>query len=737
MLSTLKTSIIWRFLNETKAITTTTISVNNYQHRRRLNTTTRIFSDRSNIILMGSPGSGKSTVARILAKKLNKPSIDIDNDILEPMWGVKISEKLKEKGSKHFIEEEGKALMTVKAENSIISLTGSNPLHDEAMRYIANTGYVIFLDYPAKGILQRLHKMKIDRIVGQEIGTPLTDILEHRQMTYEQAYDIRILCEENESPESVSEKVIEALAVLEEDQGYVSTRQDKDSVSVQERTSLGEILLQGLAPDGGLYVPALQIPCLSKGEWSRLVNMSYRDRALRIMERLINPCDLHPSKLRLFLERAYNNETFSHEKIFPVRHLKDNHFLLELFHGPTASFKDAALQLMPQMFVDALRHNEFKTDSSRYIILVATSGDTGSAVLDGFRRHAEGSGVGVIVLFPEHGISEVQRLQMTAMSGGNVQVLGIDGDFDLCQGMVKRAFQDQDLASWLSNNGNFRLRYKNAANSITWGRLLPQIVFQVSGYLDLVEQKVISLGDEVDVCIPTGNFGNILGAFYAQAMGIPFRRLVCASNANNTLTEFINSGVYDIRSRQIQKTQSPAIDILKASNLERFIYHKSDRDSQLVRKCFKELEENQCFEVSGQLLEDIQKSLVGKWCSEAECVNTIKNCFETTGYLLDPHTAIAKFVADLVNDVDVPMIINATAHYSKFAPQVLRALGHKKDIKDKSMSELFDMASKITDSPSMHSRLKEYIKSSDVNEKVLKPNYEDVERAIKIFSHKI
>lgn len=281
-----------------------------------------------------------------------------------------ITFQLKEKGSKHFIEEEGKALMTVKAENSIISLTGSNPLHDEAMRYIANTGYVIFLDYPAKGILQRLHKMKIDRIVGQEIGTPLTDILEHRQMTYEQAYDIRILCEENESPESVSEKVIEALAVLEEDQGYVSTRQDKDSVSVQERTSLGEILLQGLAPDGGLYVPALQIPCLSKGEWSRLVNMSYRDRALRIMERLINPCDLHPSKLRLFLERAYNNETFSHEKIFPVRHLKDNHFLLELFHGPTASFKDAALQLMPQMFVDALRHNEFKTDSSRWVYSV-------------------------------------------------------------------------------------------------------------------------------------------------------------------------------------------------------------------------------------------------------------------------------------------------------------------------------------------------------------------------------
>ncbi|XP_022302794.1 threonine synthase-like 1 isoform X3 [Crassostrea virginica] len=737
MLSTLKTSSLWRFLNETKALTSTTLSIKKYQHRRRLNTTTRIFSDRYNIILMGSPGSGKSTVARILAQKLNKPSIDIDNDVLEPMWGVKISEKLKEKGSKYFIEEEGKALMTVKAENSIISLTGSNPLNDQAMRYIASTGYVIFLDYPAKGILQRLHKMKIDRIVGQEIGTPLADILDHRQITYEQAYDIRILCEENESPESVSEKVIVALKVLEEDQGYVSTRQDKNSVNTQERTSLGEILLQGLAPDGGLYVPALQIPILSKGEWSRLVNIGYRDRALRIMERLMNPCDLHPSKLRIFLERAYNSETFDNEKIFPVRHLQDNQFLLELFHGPTASFKDAALQLMPQMFVDALRNNEPLNNSSRYIILVATSGDTGSAVLDGFRRHAEGSGVGVIVLFPEHGISEVQRLQMTAMSGGNVQVLGIEGDFDLCQTMVKKAFQDQNLATWLSENGNFRLRYRNAANSITWGRLLPQIVFQVSAYLDLVEQKVISLGDEVDVCIPTGNFGNILGAYYAQAMGIPFRRLICASNANNTLTEFINTGVYDIRARQIQKTQSPAIDILKASNLERFLYHMSDRNDQLVRKCFKELEENQCFEVSGQLLKDIQKSLVGKWCSEAECVNTIKKCFETTGYLLDPHTAIAKFVADLVNDGDVPMIINATAHCSKFAPQVLRALGHKKEIKDKTVSEMFDMLHKITESPSMHSKLEECVKSSSINEKVLKPNYEDIEREIKIFSHKI
>ncbi|XP_061187599.1 threonine synthase-like 1 isoform X2 [Saccostrea echinata] len=732
MLSTLRNSVLWRFV-EAQTITCTTLRIRGYQQQRRLNTTTRIFSEKYNIILMGSPGSGKSTVARILSKKLNKPSIDIDNDVLEPMWGKKISEKLKEKGSKAFIEEEGKALMTVKAENSIISLTGSNPLHDEAMRYIANTGYVIFLDYPAKGILQRLHKMKIDRIVGQEMGTPLTDILDHRQSTYEQAYDIRILCEEDESPESVSEKVVQALKVLEEDQGYVSTRQDVKSVSPHERTTLGEILLQGLAPDGGLYVPALQIPILTKGEWSRLVNVGYRDRALRIMEKLINPFDLHPSKLRLFIEKAYNSELFSDEKIFPVRHLQDNQFLLELFHGPTGSFKDGALQLMPQMFVDALRHSQ-PMNSSRYIILVATSGDTGGAVLDGFRRHAEGSGVGVIVLFPEDGISEVQRLQMTSMSGGNVQVLGIEGDFDLCQAMVKRAFQDQDLASWLAANGNFKL---SAANSITWGRLLPQIVFQVSAYLNLVEQKVISLGDEVDVCIPTGNFGNILGAFYAQAMGIPFRRLICASNTNNTLTEFINSGKYDIRSRQLQKTQSPAIDILKASNLERFIYHMSNRDHQLVRKCFKDLEENQCFEVTGQLLEDIQGLLVGKWCSEAECLQTIKKCFDKTGYLLDPHTAIAKFVADLVNDGDVPMIINATAHYSKFIPQVLQALGRKKDMKEKSVSELFEMAHKITEAPSMHSRLEECVKSASTCEKVLKPNYEDVEREIKIFSHKI
>lgn len=273
--------------------------------------------------------------------------------------------QLKEKGSKYFIEEEGKALMTVKAENSIISLTGSNPLHDDAMQYIANTGYVIFLDYPAKGILERLHKMKVDRIVGQEIGTPLTDILDHRQKSYEQAYDVRILCEEDDSPECVSEKVVQALKVLEDDHGYVSTRQDKNSVGAQDRTSLGEILLQGLAPDGGLYVPALQIPCLSRGEWSRLVNLTYQERALRIMERLINPCDLHPSKLRLFIDRAYNTETFSSEKIFPVRHLEDNQFLLELFHGPTASFKDGALQLMPQMFVDALRHNQPLNNNGR------------------------------------------------------------------------------------------------------------------------------------------------------------------------------------------------------------------------------------------------------------------------------------------------------------------------------------------------------------------------------------
>lgn len=640
---------------------------------------------RSNLILMGCPGSGKTTVGKLVAKRLGLPFVDIDDDLLEPYWGMTVAKKLAQVGSGNFVEEEGKAFLTLHASNSVVSLTGSNPLYAPAMDRARKLGIIVYIDVAIGDILDRLHRMKVNRIVGQETGASMEQILHYRLQFYERYYDYRVICEAGEPPESIADKVSRASSRWKNTAAdrFTSTRAKPGSPT----KSLLQVTVDGLAADRGLYVRDQTIGCspmLSSGQWKRLVDCSYSERALRILEQWIAPDQIEPSHLRAMIERAYAPPEFGKldrgthtDAVAPLVQLRGNRFLLELFWGPTASFKDFALQLTPQIFdhaVSVMKRSAESTVSSarRYLILVATSGDTGGAVLNGFSRHA--AQCDVMVLFPEDGVSSIQKAQMTSVVNDRVSVIGVRGDFDFCQSTIKKIFVDSEFNEALKHDTGFLL---SAANSINLARLLPQVVYHASSYLDLVKDGHISFGEPVDAVVPTGNFGNITAAFYAKGMGIPFGKLVCASNTNNVLTDFINKGIYDISNRKLELTASPAIDILKSSNLERYIYAVSDGDAALVQDMFSAIDRTGKYQlpVGSKAFQRMHDDVIAGWCTEEECFREIRDTLQDTGYLLDPHTAVAKVVADRMLRDGRAAILSATAHYSKFADSVGKALG--------------------------------------------------------------
>ncbi|CAH1266432.1 THNSL1 [Branchiostoma lanceolatum] len=697
----------------------------------------------NNIILMGSPGAGKTTVGRILAGMLDKPVKDIDNDHLESHWGIPVAEQLSRLGPEGFLEAEGEAVMnftadncvisltgsnpmhhramehiSTLADNCVISLTGSNPMHHRAMEHISTLGTVVFLDVPSADILHRLEVMKVNRIVGQGAGMDMADILRYRQQFYEGQYDIRVLCGNNESAEDIARKVQEVLTWHQDSNKYISTRQ---SDKKQESRTFSEVVLEGLAPDGGLYVPKKGLRRLRDSEWGRLVQCSYQERALRILEQCIPHAEVHPSVLKNMVQTAYAQDRFSTDGVVPLVQLNDNQHVMELFHGPTASFKDLALQLMPQFYAEFSRRRSEGRDQHRSLILVATSGDTGGAVLDGFSRLPEPlqKYVAVMVLYPEDGISPIQKAQMTTNQAGNVHVVGVQSDFDFCQSTVKSIFKQLSGSADESSSGPYHPQYGvhlSAANSINWGRLLPQVVYHASAYLDLVKQGTITMGQEVDICIPTGNFGNILGAVYAKRMGIPFKRFICASNQNNVLTDFLNTGCYDLRHRRLHQTMSPSIDILVSSNLERFLHLLTD-DGGLTADMFHLLEQRKLFKVTNQMLSQLQEDFCADWCHEEDCAKTIQTIFQSNGYLLDPHTAVAKTVADRFSANDRATLLASTAHYCKFAPDVLTALG--RSLPTNSPVALFQALQELKPCPSLHGQLSKDIQRPRRHQTVL------------------
>ena len=437
---------------------------------------------------------------------------------------------------------------------------------------------------------------------------------------------------------------------------YISTRGNEESLSS------AEAIIQGLANDGGLFVPS-RLPQLPLNFIERFRKISYEERAEGILSLFLS--DYSTEELVGCVERAYGGKKFDDVRRAPLKQVGD-FSVLELWHGPTSAFKDMALQLLPQLMSTALK----KTGEEKEIlILVATSGDTGKAALDGF---ADVDQVRIMVFYPDGGVSRIQRLQMLTQKGRNVNVTAVRGNFDDAQNGVKLIFGDEAFNGRLAEAG-VKL---SSANSINWGRLVPQIVYYFSAYADLLEQGRIQAGDEVNFSVPTGNFGDILAAYYARLIGLPVHRLICASNCNNVLTDFLRTGVYD-RNREFHKTISPSMDILISSNLERLLYHVTENPAQ-VKQWMEQLSDTGTYRVGKDVLEEIQELFWAGWTDEDGTKETIRRVFDGKRYALDPHTAVAWDVAEqYVKETGDhhAMVVVSTASPYKFNASVLEAIG--------------------------------------------------------------
>ena len=439
---------------------------------------------------------------------------------------------------------------------------------------------------------------------------------------------------------------------------YVSTR------NKQMRLAASQAIAQGLAEDGGLLTPEV-FPKLSQNGLKTLTDMSYQQRAVYIMKPYLD--DFTASELASFAAKAYNKEKFDVREVAPVRKVDENTYCLELWHGPTCAFKDMALQMLPHLLTASLKKNDEKKTAC---ILVATSGDTGKGALEGFR---DVDGTKILVFYPKDGVSAIQELQMCTQEGENVGVCSVVGNFDDAQTGVKRLFSDEKLRAQLAERGYFL----SSANSINWGRVLPQIVYYASAYCDLVRDEKIALGDPVNVCVPTGNFGNILAAYYAKQMGVPIQKLICASNSNNVLTDFLNTGVYD-RNRHFYNTMSPSMDILISSNLERMLFELTNNNDEEVKGYMAQLAADGRYEVSEEIKKKLGKLFAAGFCDDAETQKVIGKVWNKFHYLIDPHTAVAYDVLEQYRKEsgdNTTAIVVSTASPFKFCDTVLGALG--------------------------------------------------------------
>ena len=434
---------------------------------------------------------------------------------------------------------------------------------------------------------------------------------------------------------------------------YISTRGDVEKVSASQA------ILRGIAPDGGLYVPD-KFPKLDKS-LEELGKLNYREVAYEVMKLFFT--DFTEEELKTCIASAYD-EKFDTEEIVPLKEA-DGLTYLELFHGPTLAFKDMALSILPYLMVTSAKKNELK---EKIIILTATSGDTGKAALAGF---SDVEGTGIIVFYPKDGVSPFQKQQMVTEKGKNTSVIAIEGNFDDAQNGVKAIFADKELAAELKEKGYVL----SSANSINIGRLIPQIVYYVYAYVKMLKSGKISEGEKIDVCVPTGNFGNILAANFAKEIGLPIEEFICASNSNKVLYDFFKSGTYD-RQREFMLTISPSMDILISSNLERLIYKLCGSDSVKNAKLMSELVNNGKYTVDDNVIRGLGDFEAG-FATEKDTLSTIKKVFEKTGYVIDTHTAVAAFVANEYRNENISgnkILIASTASPFKFAGSVLEAL---------------------------------------------------------------
>lgn len=454
---------------------------------------------------------------------------------------------------------------------------------------------------------------------------------------------------------------------------YISTR---DASAEKKKYLSSEAIKLGLASDGGLFIPE-EIPQVSYDFISSLSCLSYPERAEKVLGLFLT--DYTEDEIRECCTRAYNDTSFV-GGCAPMRKIKDSLYSLELWHGPTSAFKDMALQIMPKLLSKALvKTNEKRTA----LILVATSGDTGKAALEGYK---DADGINIMVFYPNDGVSRVQKLQMASQTGDNVNVCAIYGNFDDAQNGVKAIFSDVDFAKTANEKGVIL----SSANSINWGRLVPQIVYYFSAYADLLNKGEISVGDKVNFCVPTGNFGNIFAAYIAKMMGLPVGRLICASNANNVLTDFLTTGEYN-RNRNFMSTISPSMDILISSNLERLLSFVCGTEK--TRAYMSALSRDGVYKIDEDDLVKINETFCGLWANETETANTIKEIYEKYGYLIDTHTAVAVKSAleymEMNDDGRITVAVSTASPY-KFAADVYASLGETKPTDDLDALELLE-----------------------------------------------
>ena len=453
-----------------------------------------------------------------------------------------------------------------------------------------------------------------------------------------------------------------------------------------------QAVLKGISPDGGLYVPEY-FPRLDMQEMLRAAEEGYETLSAKVLGMFL---DIEEEDLLEITRKAYNG--FDTREIVPLSAVGKGEYVMELYHGPTLAFKDMALQVLPRLISSAL---ELHNQQEDVLVLTATSGDTGKAALEGFRDVPR---TAIQVFYPEDGVADMQRLQMVTQEGGNTDVCAVKGNFDDAQTGVKALFADTDFAKEVEKDGYML----SSANSINFGRLIPQVAYYVYAYAKLVNNGAIFNGDKVNFCVPTGNFGNILAAYYAKRMGIPVNKLICASNKNNVLTDFFNKGVYDAN-RKFHKTMSPSMDILISSNLERLLLEMTDRDDSRVCVWMESLKGKGTYSLPEEAREHIENTFYADYCTEKETAQTIRDTFAEYNYLMDTHSAVGQCVyrkyLERTGDETVTVVVS-TANPYKFTQDVLQAVTGENEQDAFAAAEKLQKATKVPIPPQI-SELKE------------------------------
>lgn len=464
---------------------------------------------------------------------------------------------------------------------------------------------------------------------------------------------------------------------------YNSTR-NKNTV-----VSASQAIAQGISEEGGLFVPQ-SLPKYSQDDIKALCELDYRGRAKKILGDFLS--DFSEDEINESVDNAYTAEKFGSDNPTPISYIESGDTkmsVLELWHGPTCAFKDMALQILPHLLTKSVKK---AYNGKEAVILVATSGDTGKAALEGFK---DVDGIKIMVFYPVDGVSPMQKRQMATQQGNNVSVVAIKGNFDDAQTGVKKIFTNNDIKNKLAENNMLF----SSANSINWGRLLPQIVYYFSAYCDMINESKINIGDKINVVVPTGNFGNILASFYAMNMGLPVHKFICASNSNNVLTDFIKTGTYD-KQRKFYTTMSPSMDILVSSNLERLLYHLTDGNDAKVAEWMNALSNDGKYTVDADVKAKLDDYFWGGFCDDEHTQKTIKELYENENYLCDTHTAVAVNVYQQYTEQtgdNTPAVIASTASPYKFAQSVLTAVTDDKLPEDEfAMIEELSVKTKTT-----------------------------------------